>query len=1421
MTARKEKRNRGFTVIEFVIVIAVVSILMAAVVPAFDHILNDSRRNTLSVNVETLNALMRQYEDEEERVSFQAACEMVSTLAADDESLDEDETVVRLSDDLGISKKLSTALFYDSQEAKWVFLRAGNADKLAETLRTDYGDSRYVLPVRTADELVDYADSGMCIGLLDDLDLNGVRALADEDGVMTLVGGFALNGHRLSGTSVIAITAENAVAECVSGSLAGPDSETQVSLRFGAPEGTLTAASLIGGAEEPLPVGEITVRNVQNLQVSGHVSARKLTAEQSGVTLLSDADISGVEAVNVDGESYVQTGNLYYGGEQVAYRSFSGGTLSAAAYEGEGLVYCGPIGFTIGETKLTPSKVRLSAATMEPSEAGHSYDVEDGMIRTLDGSLTYTVGEKGDLTLSAMLLDGDLQPAEGGSAYQIDTLGVRSVISARDAAIVYTTDRTGNLTPYCVCVDGETLSYLTDFDLLSYLRGEVSTLPAGARLFYTGEDGQTLYERKDDGSLVASGYYFVWGKKSVSTSQYHNIVYNLYADGGVWIQNRTTVRHGDAIILPKPLRAGYSFVQWYESEAFDGEGMDFGTRLDNVNGDIELYAKWSVEMTELKLTLNSGKTDSFRIISGGLLFQCMDDDIIFRNQIELEGELHTVYPGRTGKPDAYWFERTTVEGKTVYEVFRGDSGVMVGAAVLPELTRGDGKIIVTAYGQSVDIYLPSPDDNTRDDYSFESWISEYDVYYAVGDLLTINSNGEEAAEENLYTKWTKNKRAGLTLALKLTDGSYANVTNRVYQISNGAYTLYSAQIELKGDTYLLRKDNHGVWTLNDGEDTDGTPRSWPLTNAIPLFGLTEELLLTSGTTMGTVTAHLSADGRSLSATLDSLTYNDSAYEVQNGRLLGGKLSGQISSVSGADTYTYSISSVMNKAADYNLVTLSRAGLRYSVARDTVTMMSNEGTRGKRYAVSNGTRPGASTLRLSEVMFSLNGVHHWMEVSENWSVELPVTYEGQDYTVHFLVADNENSTAYTLEPIAVTLANTTVEPEEGKVTFGEETISLNALLGLPDEGGETGGEGSQTGGEGGETGGEGGETGGEGGETGGEGGQTGGEGGQTGGEGGQTGGEGGQTGGEGGQTGGEGTHTHTYGMFHTDIDGVTVTVYGCTSCKSIVENRTITLSRDITLQAPLYVPEGCTYTLDLNGHNVFANGMDAIYNYGTLTIISNGFVYPELRDEEGNLAFDVTETRGSIVVRNGEGLNAVVNNGTLHIAQCAIAVCDSFGSAVVNRAGVTELSNAVIVSTGLGNCIYNIGGTTTIGTGTVAFSATYGFSALALGGTVNVESGASCYSTVGFPFCIAGFAGETGTLNLQTRTVTDRGDFDDLIEADGGSGEVYWLAGTLKTSDGQLESDISVIAYMEAPMSDVITQMQDYVAYYVRQSENET
>ena len=286
------------------------------------------------------------------------------------------------------------------------------------------------------------------------------------------------------------------------------------------------------------------------------------------------------------------------------------------------------------------------------------------------------------------------------------------------------------------------------------------------------------------------------------------------------------------------------------------------------------------------------------------------------------------------------------------------------------------------------------------------------------------------------------------------------------------------------------------------------------------------------------------------------------------------------------------------------------------------------------------------------------------------------------------------------------------------------------------------------------------------------------------------------------------HVHSYGelgWYSATENGVQVMKYGrkCECGTILLENGTSTLTENMQITRPLYVGEGQTIVLDLNGYNLIADGSFGVFNYGDLTIKSNGFVYPELVDGDGKVIFNSENAKGSIIVSGGEDLAGVVNEGTLKIEACAIAVCDEHGSAVVNRKGTTDVENAVLLSTGLGNCVYNIAGTTNLKSGTVALSATYGFAALSLGGEINVEGG-SYYSVVGFPFCIL----EDGTLNLKVRTVTDRGGDAALAEADGGAGEIYWLGGTLTTADGQLESDLSTVLYYE---SDTINGYTDSFA----------
>ena len=302
------------------------------------------------------------------------------------------------------------------------------------------------------------------------------------------------------------------------------------------------------------------------------------------------------------------------------------------------------------------------------------------------------------------------------------------------------------------------------------------------------------------------------------------------------------------------------------------------------------------------------------------------------------------------------------------------------------------------------------------------------------------------------------------------------------------------------------------------------------------------------------------------------------------------------------------------------------------------------------------------------------------------------------------------------------------------------------------------------------------------------------------------------------------HVHTYGTeegwYKTTQGNVTVYKYGyqctCGDVKPYTEAKTLTLTADMTFDAPIYIAEGQDITINLAGKNIIADGHDAIFNYGTLTVKSDGFVYPELVDDNGNLKFNTDNTKGTVVVKGGKALNGIVNNGTLSVEAAAIAVADDFGSAIVNRAGTTGVKNAVLVATGLGNCVYVIDGTVNLNEGTVALSATYGFAGLTLGGTLNVNDG-SYYSTVGFPFCVAGTGSKAGTINFAKRVVTDRTGTE--IEADGAAGEIYWLAGSIQTAAGQAEGDISVIAALDTEIDETVSQTKTYAEYFMEQQAN--
>ena len=304
------------------------------------------------------------------------------------------------------------------------------------------------------------------------------------------------------------------------------------------------------------------------------------------------------------------------------------------------------------------------------------------------------------------------------------------------------------------------------------------------------------------------------------------------------------------------------------------------------------------------------------------------------------------------------------------------------------------------------------------------------------------------------------------------------------------------------------------------------------------------------------------------------------------------------------------------------------------------------------------------------------------------------------------------------------------------------------------------------------------------------------------------------------------HTHIYSTelnwYKTTESGVAVYKYGyqcnCGDVKVYTEPADITLTADMTFDAPIYIAAGQKVTLNLAGKNIIAEGHDAIYNYGTLTVKSDGFSAPEFDvDASKNLVFDSTEMKGFIIVENGSAdaeksnCNGIVNWGTLTLDSVGVAVADTYGSALVNSGnGESTVGNSMLLNTGLGNAVYANSGKVTLNDYTIAWGSTYGYAVFAYNNSVVDVNGGFYYSTVGFPFCVCG-----GTLNLNndamTQIVAYNGTSDsdyqnyiestktnytayaNKIEADGATGEIYWVAGTLKVNNPTTTDLVTVVA----------------------------
>ena len=1323
------KKNKGFTVIELVVVIAVMAIMMTAAIPSLDRVLNDSQRNTLVMNVETLNAVMENADE----TSFEGAFGELSKLYADSADVSTSGEIKRLSELIGINGKLNSAVFYDSEEGKWIYLHTEINESVAESVKKDYGQARYYLPVRSAAEILEYRDTGISLALMADIDAANERGLLDENGKRALAGGLALNGHVLSGVNALSLTGEGAALEIISGALVGTEGG-RTDVYFGA---DLKEAGIKSSSDEAQSLGEVRAERVEKLTVTGLISVKSLRADNSGVVIAPGARIVTENGAFVTGgEAFVKTGWITYRGSQAAYLRFSGGELVANNAEGEGLFYCGPIGFRATNGSLVPEAIKLRKATMTPDEDGELFELNNGRFSALDGALGYKVSADGSIALESVRLDESLTLDGNGDAYAVYSLDGRTVIADKRKAVIYSASPIGTLTPYCVAVNDDLT--IPSVSLEAFAAGS-GAAPEGCALLYTQYDGETLYTKSAVGEYEKTGYYFVWGESRISTSQYHTVTLKLYDN----ISNKVSVKHGGALLLPKPVRQGYVFGGWYVKDKPE-EKLAAGSVYTGVNDALELIAAWTAVTNEMTLSFNGRIRDNFTVSVGGLEFLITDGRSVFLNRVVIEGrEYYALYEntstvdvdGKEINTAEYWCRREAYvvdlgDEKTysteIYEIYRRDTGEMVLSAVLPEVRATDSGLTVVMRGQSASVVLPRAD--AEDDLTFERWETDTRVSYAAGDTLIIESSDSAPVEITLNAKLLENDRSSLMLSVALSDEKSYEVTDRKYGVVGGKLSLISADIKAGLSYYVLSKSGD-EWMVQPAID-----------EAAEISGKT--LRINDGETVIEAMVTLSDDKTQLEVSFDKLLFGGREIDVSDGRMSGGEITGSLSTTSGAVTFGYDLTSRMNSAIAYELKSVVRNGVEQTVTDDSIVIES--ANKGKIYTIDNPERPGASTLRLTAVMLPVDINRFWLNVTPQNKASLDFHSEDEelgDYRVTFSVSDDDTGDGYTLRPEYVTKNGTMSLVNNGIVTINGRDYDINVLIGAQAvSGGETG-----EGGESGETG------------------------------------ETGETGNEGGIL--PGTHVHTFGFFTTEINGVEVTEYGCVECKEASVNRSIVLYRDVSLTSPFYVPEGAAYTLDLNGHNLITSG-DAIYNKGTLTLKSDGFSFPVIKtDENDNLLFTEGEMKGYVIVNNGgaekeaSNSNGVINWGTLYMEAVGVAVSDTYGNAVVNADGGTlVVDNAVILNTGLGNGVYANGGEVTLNDGTVIWSTTYGFAVFVYGDSKVALNGGSYYSTVGFPLCLCG-----GQTRIGKYCVVDRAkdpSYANYIEMDGLTGEIYWLAGGL-------------------------------------------
>ncbi len=291
--------------------------------------------------------------------------------------------------------------------------------------------------------------------------------------------------------------------------------------------------------------------------------------------------------------------------------------------------------------------------------------------------------------------------------------------------------------------------------------------------------------------------YAKWGKNEHTTEDGNKITFET--DGGEESLGEIEETEDGAIILPRPTKEGYTFVGWYEDEAYTKWAGDAGDEY-KPEGDTTIYAKWKANQYTVTFNANGGNTDTEKIKQDydtsitlpeatkvGFKFKGWYSDINGKetNKVGNAGDSYIIKGEATLYAKWGKNEYITEEGnKITFETDGGEESLGEieetedGAIILPEPTK-EGYTFKGWYSDSTHINFVG---NAGDKYKPDGRVFLYAKWSINKSSITINPNGgsievtpsgETAENISTSTKYTEKYNTTLAIA----NPTKANSTN--------------------------------------------------------------------------------------------------------------------------------------------------------------------------------------------------------------------------------------------------------------------------------------------------------------------------------------------------------------------------------------------------------------------------------------------------------------------------------------------------------------------------------------------------------------------------------------------------------------------------------------------------------------------